>query len=113
MSRLDIAAGGDREAVMIVVCKLPSGLDIGGFLLRGAMVGHEPWQRAVAPGRERIAGYEVTRDVPDSLWQRWRNENANGPIVQRGLVEGFDDELKMQEWCYAHANVRGWGRAGG
>lgn len=98
-------------AAVIVVCKLPSGLDIGGFVLRGAMIGHEDHQKASAEGRERVAGYEVTRDVPSDVWERWHRDNRSGPIVRNGLVAGFTDELEMQAWCQAHRNVRGWAKA--
>ena len=98
---------------MIVASKLPSGLDIGGFVLRSAMLGHEEHQRARAAGRERVAGYEVTRGVPDALWQRWCADNARGPILANCLVAGFPDgdEQAMIEWCWAHASVRGWMQA--
>lgn len=96
---------------MIVACKLPNGLDIGGFVLRGAVLGHEDHQKANAPGRERVAGYEITRDVPDDVWGRWYAENSRGPIVANGLVAGFTDQLEMEAWCHGHRNVRGWAKA--
>ena len=98
---------------MIVASKLPSGLDIGGFVLRAAVLGHEAHQRASAPGRERIAGYEITRGVPDALWHRWLASNANSPIVAYNVVAGFadDDTDGLSAWCWAHAKVRGWARA--
>lgn len=99
---------------MIVVTKLPNGLDLGdGVIVRGAMLGHEDHQKARAPGRERVAGYEVTRGVPDDAWRRWLGENARGPIVQRRLVAGFadGDEQAMSEFCWANRAVRGWARA--
>ena len=102
---------GDRA--LIVASKLPSGLDIGGFVLRPAALGHEEHQVARAPGRERIAGYEITRGVPDDAWRRWRSEQQRGPIVQNFLVEGFEDgdDEGLRAWCWQHAGVRGWARA--
>ena len=98
----------------VVASKFPNGLDLGGFIVRGAMVGHEPWQKARAPGRTRVAGYEITRGVPDEIWQRWYADNRNGPIVQRKVVMGFpegDDDQAMNEWCWANAQIRGWSQA--
>lgn len=98
---------------MIVASKLPHGLDIGGFVLRGAMLGQEEHQRARAPGRERIAGYEITRGVPADIWERWFAQNAKGPIVANRLVAGFtdDDEQGLAAWCWANQHVRGWQQA--
>jgi hypothetical protein len=95
---------------LIVASKLPNGLDIGGFVLRPAMLGHEPHQKARAPGRERIAGYEITRGVPDDLWLRWVMANTSSPIFSLHLVEGFEDgdEEGLREFCHAYRNVRGW-----
>jgi len=96
---------------MIVACKLPSGLDIGGYVLRGSMIGHEDHQKINTPGRERIGGYEITRDVPDDLWERWLRDNRNSPIVGNHLVHGCADEEELTGWCWAHASVRGWTKA--
>ena len=98
----------------VCASKLGQALDIGGFVLRGAMVGIEDEHKARAPGRERIASYEITRNVPDDIWLRWFGQNANGPIVQRGLVMGFadnGDDTELNAWCWAHTHVRGWRQA--
>jgi hypothetical protein len=105
---------------VIVVSKLPNGLDLGdGVVLRKAMLGHEPHQRADATGRERLMGYEITRGVPDWVWERWLKDNARGPIVRNWLVAGFPDEgtvppelpLVLQEFCVRNRHVRGWTQA--
>lgn len=104
----------------VVACKLPNGLNIEGFVLKGAAIGidrHDQRQRD-EKGRERLGGYEITRGVPASIWESWYKDNKNGPIVQKGLVMGFPDEgngqlpLKLQEFCMTHAGVRGDRRAG-
>ena len=96
---------------MIVASKLPNGLDLGGFIIKPAMVGHEDHHKARAPGRERIAGYEITRGVPDNIWDRWFN--ASSPIVSLRLVAGFkdEDEQGLNEFCWANSKVRGWMQA--
>jgi hypothetical protein len=97
---------------MIVACKLPNGLDIGGAaVLRGSMIGHEDHQRANAPGRERVAGYEITRDVDAAVWARWLRDNRNSPIVGNHLVHGCADYDELVNWCWAHTAVRGWMKA--
>ena len=95
-----------------VACKLPNGLNLGNnVVLKGAMIGQE---KANAPNRERVAGYEITRNVPDDVWQRWLGENANSPIIRSKLVMGFrdsgDDQL-LNEFCWQNAKVRGWSQA--
>lgn len=77
------------------------------------MIGHEDHQKARAPGRERIAGYEITRGVPADIWERWFFENARGPIVQNRLIAGFadDDEQGLAAWCWENQRVRGWSQA--
>lgn len=100
---------------MIVVSKLPNGMRLSDeVVLRPAMIGHEEYQKARAPGRERVAGYEVTRGVPRDVWSEWRGANAASPIIARKLVEGFedDDEQAMNEFCWANNGVRGWQKMG-
>lgn len=99
---------------MIVACKLPHGLFIGdGVIIKGAIIGHEEHQKARAPGRERIAGYEITRGVPADVWERWYSENAHSPIILNQLVAGFadDDNQGLNTFCWSNRAVRGWGRA--
>lgn len=98
----------------VVALKLGQSLDIGGFVLRGAMVGVEEEHKAHAPGRHRVAGYEITRNVPVEIWERWYNQNASGPIVQNGLVMGFvdnGDDGELDAWCWQHGSVKGWQQA--
>jgi hypothetical protein len=96
---------------MICASKLPNGLDLGGFVLRPAMIGHEPNQTATAPYRERIAGYEITRSVPDAVWNEWYGRNASGPIVGNGLVFGSNDYDEVAAFCWRNRDVRGWQKA--
>jgi hypothetical protein len=98
---------------MIVCCKLPNGLNIGGFIIRGAMIGHEDHQLVSAPGRERIASYEITRNVPDDLWQKWYRDNINSPIIQRKLIAGFvdGDDQSLNQFCWENTRITGWMKA--
>ena len=98
---------------MICVTKLPNGLDIGGFVIRGAMIGHESHQTLNAPGRERIGGYEVTRNVPDDIWNRWFGDNSRGEIIRLKMVAGFPDgdDDALNAFCWANSRVRGWRQA--
>lgn len=101
---------------MIVACRISNGLDIGGFLLKGSYVGPDyPVRGAPGRPRERIAGYEITRDVPVHLWECWYAANARGPIVQNGIVFGTDDETALAEFCWAnrqeHGHAYGAGQA--
>lgn len=101
-----------------VACRVPNGLDIGGFVLRGnyvgvahtadAAAGRSNALAANAPGRERIAGYEITRDVPDAIWERW---SARAQFEASGTVFGTKSEQELSEWCWRH--VRGHGHAHG
>ena len=98
----------------VCACKLPNGLNIGGgIILRGAVIGQEEHQLANAPGRERIAGYEITRDIPADIWERWYGENANSPIIHNKLVMGFlkGDDQALNEFCWANVRMRGWRQA--
>jgi len=98
---------------MIVASKLPSGLDIGGFVLKPAMIGHEEHQQARASGRERIAGYEITRDVPRHTWECWFADNQRSALITRKLVAGFEDgdEQGLSTFCWENQHVRGWMQA--
>ena len=107
---------------MIVACRLSNNLDIGGFVLRGNYVGVSHTAAAAgdpgngasnslaasAPGRERIAGFEITRNVPDDVWERWE---ARGMYEATGVVHGSNDETELAEWCWR--NVRSHGHAHG
>lgn len=98
----------------VVASKLPNGLDLGdGVVLKGAMLGHEDHQKANAPDRERIAGFEITRNVPDDVWNRWFADNRNSPIIRNSLVMGFDspDDQQLNEFCWQNQKVKGWGQA--
>ena len=97
---------------MIVASKFSNGLDLGGYVLRPAMIGHEDSQKAISPGRERIAGYEITRNVPDAIWQRWEQGNKSSPILLNNLVFGTKDEDELNAFCWQNHSVRGWGKAG-
>jgi hypothetical protein len=97
---------------MICACKLSWGLDLGGFVLKRAMLGPEDGHRANEPGRERIAGYEITRGVPDDVWDRWYAANRNSPIVQNAMVFGSNDMVEVDSWCRRNKNARGTQRAG-
>lgn len=96
---------------MIVASKLPNGVDIGGFVLKRAILGVDDHLKPNAPGRERIAGYEITRGVPDEIWDRWIRDNANSPIVTGFLVFGTDDETALSQFCWSHSDVKGWSKA--
>lgn len=91
---------------MIVASRLSSKLDIGGFVIKGNYVG--PDFPANAPTRERIAGCEVTRDVPDAIWERWEARSA---FEDNGVVHGSTDEQELSEWCWR--TVRSHGHAHG
>ena len=112
-------AGVLMDQTYVCVCKLPNGLDLGGFVLKGAAIGldrHDP-KHIHAPDRERLFGYAITRNVPAAIWKRWYADNANGPIVQNGLVMGFPDvgeqlPIELQQFCVTHARVRGDRKAG-
>jgi hypothetical protein len=111
------------EMTYICACKLPSGLDLGGFTIKGISVGldkhdrNQPNVPGQPPTREVLAGYEITRGVPALIWMRWYRDNVNGPIVQNSLVMGFPDEgnglpIELQQFCVEHARVRGNRQAG-
>ena len=108
----------DEPSTYICACKLPNGIDLGGFVIRGAAVGldkHDSNQ--LDRSRERLFGYEITRGVPDLIWKRWYADNRNGPIVRNGLVMGFPDAgkelpVELQDFCVKHAGVRGNRQAG-
>src|ERR1700752_4841185 len=93
---------------MICACKLSNGLNLGdGVVLKGAFIG--PGYPANAPGRERIAGYEITRNVPDHVWERFAS--SAGAILANKLVFGPNDETALSEFCWQNARVRGWMQA--
>lgn len=83
---------------MIVASRITTGVDIGGFILKGNYVGSE--YPANMPGRERIAGFEITRNVPDVFWDNW---GARKQFEENGLVFGSNDETALTQWCWAHA----------
>jgi hypothetical protein len=91
---------------LIVASRLSAKLDIGGFVLQGNYVG--PDHPAGHPSRERIAGFEITRDVPTTLWERWE---ARTSFERAGVVFGTEDETALAEWCWR--NVRPHGHAHG
>lgn len=95
---------------MIVACKIWNGLSINGFALKPAVVAPD----RLAAGRERIAGFEITRGVPDHLWEAWYADNRDGPIVRNGLVHGVADTGfdELAGWCWQHIGVSGNQRAG-
>jgi hypothetical protein len=91
----------------VVACRVPNGLDIGsGVVLRGNYVGPEFPAKPVppAPARERIAGYEITRDVPDDVFERW---TARAQFEASGAVFGSQVDQEVTEWCWAHARSHG------
>ena len=93
---------------MIVACKLPNGLNLGdGVVLKGAFIC--PDHPANEPGRERIAGYEITRGVPDSVWGRFAASARQ--FFELRLVFGTDDEQALNEFCWQNRSVRGWMQA--
>lgn len=89
-----------------VASRLSTGLDIGGFIVKGNFIG--PGFPANTPGRERIAGCEVTRNVPDDVWQSWE---ARASFEARGTVYGSQNEQELSEWCWR--SVRSHGHAHG
>lgn len=103
---------------MIVASRLSYKLDIGGVVLGGnyvgvaqtsdAAAGGQNALAAKAPGRERIAGFEITRDVPNDVWERWE---ARAAFERTGSVYGSEDEQALTEWCWR--NVRAHGHAHG
>ena len=89
---------------MIVACRLSNGIDIGsGVVLKGNYVGPEYPARPLPPNppRERIAGFEITRDVPSDVWERWLRGGGE-TIVRAGVAFGTNDEQELTEWCWAH-----------
>lgn len=94
---------------MICACRLSNGLDLGGgVVLKGNYAGPEhPAQPGPdRPPRERIAGYEITRDVPDDVWERWLGGGGSA-IVKAGVVFGTNDEQELSEWCWSHRRGHG------
>lgn len=93
---------------MLCACKLGNGMSLGeGWYLRGAFVG--PEHPANGAGRERIAGYEITRGVPDAVWERFAS--SAGALLEKNLVFGTNDEQELTEFCWRNRAVRGWMQA--
>jgi hypothetical protein len=97
--------------MIVVACKLPNGLDIGGFVLKGAHSAMLDQTTLKPMGTGQIGGYAITHDVPDDVWERWLRDNRNSPIVTNGLVHGCSDPVELEAWCYWNARVQGTHRA--
>jgi hypothetical protein len=93
---------------VIVACRISNGIDIGGFVLKGNYIGPEFPAKPQPPNppRERIAGFEITRNVPTEIWERWVG-GGGASLVRAGVVFGSDDEVTLAEWCWAHRQAHG------
>lgn len=74
---------------VIVACKLPSGLNIGGNLIKGQNhVGDDP--------NVSVRGFVLTSNFPRDVWDEWLKINKDSDLVKKHNILAGDtmDEVK-------------------
>jgi len=89
-------------SIVHVACKLPTGLNLDGQIIRGTAQGDG---RLKPP--ETYGGYVITSNVPEEVWKKWHQANKESVMVRRNLIMADSNLAALKQRAKAHSSTSG------